>query len=78
MAEEKSKIKDHYRVIAVKVLAMRAEIDYQKVYNTLALKEPLYNTMSDIEKTKLANALFKDVSKVFKELGTEIAIKRKA
>ena len=78
MAKNKDIIKEHYKIISIKVLSERAGIDYQKVYNTLARKEPLYNTMDENDKKKLANTLFNDVCKIFKELGADIGIKKKS
>lgn len=75
--KNKANVKEHYQIISIRVLADRSAIDYQKVYNTLALKEPLYNSMDANDKANLANALFKDVSKIFKDLGVEISMKRK-
>lgn len=73
----KDTIKEHFQILSIRNWADKTNIAYRKIYDTIALKKPVYNSLTDNEKTDLANALFNDVSKVFKELGMEISIKRK-
>ena len=67
-------LKTYFSIINLKRLAELSKIPYMKIRNTIAIKEPLYNTLSENEKTQISNHLFIEVQKIFKDLGRTIKI----
>lgn len=67
-------IKPHFQIISIKRLSELAKIPYMKIRNTIVLDKPLYDTLTENERTILANNLFIEVQKVFKDLGRKITI----
>lgn len=67
--------KPHFKLINIFHLSKIAEVNYYKVRDSLASDKPKYNSLSDNEKTQLANTLFSGLKKVFSDLGREITWK---
>ncbi len=64
-----------FKIINQKDLSREAKIDLFKLRNNI---NGLYESLTANEKTQLANALYIKVRKVFKFLGFDITMKRKA
>jgi hypothetical protein len=67
-------LKTHWQIISIKKLSELAGVQYMKIRDTTAIDKPLYNSLTDNEKTQLANNLFIEMQKVFKDLGRKITI----
>ncbi len=65
---------ENFNIISLKFLSEKSGVSYQRMYHSLA--HGRYNSLTDVEKTKISTALFEEVSKAFIELGFKISIKR--
>lgn len=70
-----SPTKDHFKVISIRQLSQESGVNYNKIRESIVLIKPHYSSMTDNEKTQLANTLFKNLTLVFRDLGREISIK---
>ncbi len=77
MANEKVKSKTNkgdFAIISLNFLSELTGITYTRLYSNWVLKA--YDSITDNEKTTLANAMFAEVKKAFKVLGFKITIER--
>lgn len=63
-----------FKIIKLKYLSEITGIDYAKIYNVLVLG--IYGTLTDNDRTKMSNALYQEVKKIFRAFGFNITIER--
>jgi hypothetical protein len=66
--------KGEFSIISLKFLSELTNISYPRLYSNWVLKS--YDSLTDNEKTTIANAIFAEVKKAFKVLGFKITIER--
>lgn len=69
-----AQVKKHWQIISIKKVSELSDVPYMKIRDTVALDKPLYNSLTDNEKKQLANSIFVEMQKVFKDLGRKIIL----